>query len=102
MGEAEASRAFASLYRRKVAPASQTLTVKTVYSGGDTDKYVFELPDGKCIETVCIKAIPHNSKRVGCARLAPQVVRLFRQTKQKFAGVVSPTSRIFVTYEPVA
>lgn len=55
MGEAEASRAFASLYRRKVAPASQTLTVKTVYSGGDTDKYVFELPDGKCIETVCIK-----------------------------------------------
>ena len=70
MGEAEASRAFASLYRRKVAPASQTLTVKTVYRGGDTDKYVFELPDGKCIETVCIKrrdgATVCVSTQVGC------------------------------------
>ena len=70
MGEAEARRAFASLYRRKVAPASQTLTVKTVYRGGDTDKYVFELPDGKCIETVCIKrrdgATVCVSTQVGC------------------------------------
>lgn len=70
MGETEASRAFASLYRRKVAPASQTLTVKTIYRGGDTDKYVFELPDGKCIETVCIKrrdgATVCVSTQVGC------------------------------------
>ena len=45
------------------------------------------------------KATPHNSKCAGCARLASQVIELFRQTKQKFAGVAGPTSRIFVTYD---
>lgn len=57
MGEAEARRAFASLYRRKVAPASQTLTVKTVYRGGDTDKYVFELPDGNVSKPSALKGV---------------------------------------------
>lgn len=70
MGESEASRVFASLYRRKVDPANQTITVKTIFRSGDTDKYVFELPDGKCIETVCIKrrdgATVCVSTQVGC------------------------------------
>ena len=70
MGEAEAKEAFALLYRRKVHPQNQTISVKTVYRGGDTDKYLFELSDGKYIETVCIKrrdgATVCVSTQVGC------------------------------------
>ena len=45
------------------------------------------------------KAIPHNSKCAGCAGLALQVLRFFRQTIQKSAGRVPPLSRIFVKYD---
>ena len=33
----------------------QMMKLKAVCRGGDTLKYLFELPDGNCIETVCIR-----------------------------------------------
>ncbi len=69
-GEAEAKRLFSSLYGRNRDRSRETLSVKTVYRGKDTDKYLFELPDGKLIETVCIKrrdgATVCVSTQVGC------------------------------------
>ena len=52
LGEEKVKRSFSALYGQKIF---QTLSVKTVYKGTDTDKYLFELPDGEFIETVCIK-----------------------------------------------
>lgn len=68
--EKEAADMFASLYKRNGDSKCKTITVKTIYHGGDTDKYVYELSDGKCIETVCIKrrdgATVCVSTQVGC------------------------------------
>ncbi len=70
LGEEEAKRSFSALYGRNRDKSRATLSVKTVYSGSDTDKYLFELPDGKFIETVCIKrrdgATVCVSTQVGC------------------------------------
>lgn len=70
IGEKEAGRVFASLYGRNRDKKYQSVSVKTVYKGRDTDKYLFELPDGKYIETVCIKrrdgATVCVSTQVGC------------------------------------
>ena len=70
LGEEEAKRSFAALYGRKRDKSLATLSVRTVYRGTDTDKYLFELPDGKLIETVCIKrrdgATVCVSTQVGC------------------------------------
>lgn len=68
--EKEAVDMFASLYKRNGDSKCKTIAVKTIYHGGDTDKYVYELSDGKCIETVCIKrrdgATVCVSTQVGC------------------------------------
>lgn len=70
LNEQEAKDMFASLYKRNSDSKYQTITIKTVYHGGDTDKYVYELSDGKYIETVCIKrrdgATVCISTQVGC------------------------------------
>ena len=70
LGEEEAKRSLAALYGRKRDKSLATLSVRTVYRGTDTDKYLFELPDGKLIETVCIKrrdgATVCVSTQVGC------------------------------------
>lgn len=70
LGEEEAKRSFVALYGRKRDKNLATLSVRTVYRGTDTDKYLFELPDGKLIETVCIKrrdgATVCVSTQVGC------------------------------------
>ena len=53
LGEEMATDFFESLYKNK--PKNQTVKIKEVFNGKDTLKYAFELSDGYCIETVCIK-----------------------------------------------
>ena len=57
MGEERAKSLFKNLYKSGVSPKNQTMTIKDIYVGGDTTKYAFELQDGYCIETVCIKTL---------------------------------------------
>ena len=70
MGEERAKSLFKTLYKNGVSPKNQTMTIKDIYVGGDTTKYAFELQDGYCIETVCIKRRTGNtvcvSTMVGC------------------------------------
>ena len=55
LGEQEAQNLFNLLYKKKPNPKYQTVKIKEIQQGGDTSKYAFELTDGYCIETVCIK-----------------------------------------------
>lgn len=55
LGEQEAQKLFNELYKKKPIPKYQTVKIKEIQQGGDTSKYAFELTDGYCIETVCIK-----------------------------------------------
>ena len=55
MGEEIAIDFFRSLYKNKPKSQNQTMKIKEVFNGKDTLKYAFELSDGYCIETVCIK-----------------------------------------------
>lgn len=55
LDESMAKKYFSMLYKNKVNKSFQTIKVKSVYDGGGTKKYVFELSDNYCIETVCIK-----------------------------------------------
>lgn len=57
MGVQRAKELFSKLYKGPPKKEYQTLSVKAVYKGGDTQKYAYELADGKCIETVYIKRI---------------------------------------------
>ena len=70
MGQQEARALFQSLYKGTPQKQYQTLTIKAVHKGGDTQKVVYELPDGKFIETVYIKrrdgATACVSTQVGC------------------------------------
>jgi len=70
MGEERAKSLFKTLYKNGVSPKNRTMTIKDIYVGGDTTKYAFELQDGYCIETVCIKRRTGNtvcvSTMVGC------------------------------------
>ena len=61
MGEERAKSLFKTLYKNGVSPKNQTMTIKDIYVGGDTTKYAFELQDGYCIETVCIKRRTGNT-----------------------------------------
>lgn len=63
MGEEEATNYFKSLYRNKPKMENQTVKIKEVFNGNDTSKYAFELSDGYCIETVCIKKNRDNCLR---------------------------------------
>ena len=55
MGEGPARSFFKTLYKTPPKSQNQTVKIKDIYSGGDTRKYVFQLKDNYCIETVCIK-----------------------------------------------
>ena len=55
LGEQEAQKLFNVLYKKKPNAQYQTVKIKEIQQGGDTSKYAFELKDGYCIETVCIK-----------------------------------------------
>lgn len=70
MGKDIAGPWYASLYRKPPQKEVQTLTVKTVLRRGDTQKYVFSLSDGSCIETSYIWRIDGGilcvSSQAGC------------------------------------
>lgn len=55
LGENTSKSLMADLYRKKAKNAHYTIKVKDYYNGKDTTKYAFEMEDGYCIETVCIK-----------------------------------------------
>ena len=55
MEEERAKSFFKTLYKAPPKSQNQTVKIKDIYSGGDTRKYVFQLKDNYCIETVCIK-----------------------------------------------
>ena len=70
IGRQEAEKLFPTLYRGQPQKKHQTLTVKALHRGGDTQKVVYELSDGKLVETVYIKrrdgATVCVSTQVGC------------------------------------
>ena len=61
LGEQEAQKLFNELYKKKPISKYQTVKIKEIQQGGDTSKYAFELTDGYCIETVCIKKKNRNN-----------------------------------------
>ncbi len=71
IGETEAKALYSSLYKHSPKKKHRTMSLKTVYKDCDTEKYVFELSDGKCIETVFIKRRDGGtacvSTQVGCS-----------------------------------
>jgi len=71
IGENDAKALYAVLYKEMSARKSHTVWAKDIYRDADTQKYVFELFDNKCIETVCIKrktgVTACVSTQVGCA-----------------------------------
>ena len=70
LGEEQTTSLFSSLYKNKSGKKYATIKVREVLKGGDTNKYLYELSDGKCIETVCIKRRDGStaciSTEVGC------------------------------------
>lgn len=71
IGESEARSLYSSLYKHSPKKEYLTMSLKTVCKDGNTEKYVFELLDGKCIETVFIKRLDGGtvcvSTQVGCS-----------------------------------
>lgn len=55
LGENAASDFYGNIYSSPKKSKYKTIKSKEVLRGRDTNKYVFELSDGYCIETVCIK-----------------------------------------------
>lgn len=55
VGNEKADEFYRNLYGRFRKKNYSTLKIKDIYKGPDTQKYAFELADGYCIETVCIK-----------------------------------------------
>lgn len=71
IGEREAKNLYSSLYKHSPKKEYLNMSLKTVYKDGDTEKYVYELLDGKYIETVFIKRRGGGtvcvSTQVGCS-----------------------------------
>jgi len=73
MGEHDARALFAGLYKNKNTSGKKphTMRAKDIFRDADTQKYVYELPDSRCIETVCIKrktgVTACVSSQVGCS-----------------------------------
>ena len=71
IGEREAKNFYSSLYKHSPKKEYLNMSLKTVYKDGDTEKYVYELLDGKYIETVFIKRRGGGtvcvSTQVGCS-----------------------------------
>ena len=55
IGEQNSSALFSSLYKSTLPPKIHTIWIKKIVKDTDTQKYIYELFDHKCIETVCIK-----------------------------------------------
>ena len=71
IGESEAKALCMSLYKHPPKKEYLTMSIKNIYKDSDTEKYVYELLDGKCIETVFIKRRDGGtvcvSTQVGCS-----------------------------------
>ena len=71
IGESEAKALCTSLYKRPPKKEYLTMSIKDINKDSDTEKYVYELLDGKCIETVFIKRRDGGtvcvSTQVGCS-----------------------------------
>ena len=71
IGESEAKALCTSLYKHSPKKEHLTMSIKNIYKDSDTEKYVYELLDGKCIETVFIKRRDGGtvcvSTQVGCS-----------------------------------
>ena len=68
-----------------------TAEVFMALSNGTADVAVIDVPtaESALLTNIDLKAIPHNSKCAGCAGLALQVLRFFRQTIQRIRSVAS-------------
>ena len=70
IGEREAKILYSSLYEHLPKTEHLNMSLKKVYKAGDTEKYVYEMLDGKTIETVFIKRRGGGSvcvsTQVGC------------------------------------
>lgn len=55
LGENDGKTLSSELYSKRKNKDYFTIQIKDVFDGKDTTKYAFELSDGFCIETVCIK-----------------------------------------------
>jgi len=71
MGEHDAKTLYSGLYKNTAKKKPYTMSAKDIYRDADTQKYVYELSDNKCIETVCIKrktgVTACVSSQVGCS-----------------------------------
>ena len=71
IGEIEAKALCSSLYKHPPRKEYLTMSIKSIYKDSDTEKYVYELLDSKCIETVFIKRRDVGtvcvSTQVGCS-----------------------------------
>jgi 23S rRNA (adenine2503-C2)-methyltransferase len=70
IGEPNARELYSLLYTNNSRRKARTLWPKNIIKDTDAQKYIFELSDGKCIETVCIKRRTGTtacvSTQVGC------------------------------------
>jgi 23S rRNA (adenine2503-C2)-methyltransferase len=55
IGEHNSKALYALLYKSNSQKKAHTIWAKDIVKAADAKRYVFELSDGKCIETVCIK-----------------------------------------------
>jgi len=71
MGEPDAKALYSGLYKGASKKKPYTVRARDIFRDADTQKYVYELPDGKCVEAVCIKrktgVTACISSQVGCA-----------------------------------
>lgn len=81
LGENTSKSLMADLYRKKAKNAHYTIKVKDYYNGKDTTKYAFEMEDGYCIETVCIKRKTGTTIALVLWLVAQSVVYFVHQEK---------------------
>jgi len=71
MDDPGAKALYSRLYKNASKKKPQTIWAKDIFKDADTQKYVYELPDKRCIETVCIKrktgVTACVSAQVGCS-----------------------------------
>ena len=71
IGEHDAKALYSVLYKDMSRRKPQTVWARDIYRDADTQKYVYELFDNRCIETVCIKrktgVTACVSSQVGCS-----------------------------------
>jgi 23S rRNA (adenine2503-C2)-methyltransferase len=55
IGEHDSKTLYALLYKSNFRKKMHTIWIKNIVQDADAKKYIFELSDDKCVETVCIK-----------------------------------------------